>query len=204
MRPKLQAEGLKVSVVIATDVLPTDDNGNSGETESENFKNALQSLEGLPVWITIRLCTDDESVVEFNNNLDSQLELSTEILDDFIEEATEIHRHNKWLNYTLLIHRCREIGFHDRMFDFLYERKLTEEELHNFCMLILGKHRFNNIPEPSSDLKGFLSGIKPMLKREKKQWNPVKMATRPVIDYAKIRKTYGKKSKTHFRPHKKS
>jgi hypothetical protein len=46
------------------------------------FQTALQSLEGLPVWVVVRLCTNEHQVVEFYNNLDSQLELSLKVIDD--------------------------------------------------------------------------------------------------------------------------
>jgi len=194
MAPRLQAEGRKIAIIIATDGLPTDENGVGSEAESENFKNALRSLEGLPVWVTIRLCTDDQIVVNFYNYLDSQLELSIEVLDDFIEEAKEVNRHNKWFNYTLPLHRSREMGFHNRLFDFLDERKLTEGELCEFCLLILGKNKFNDVPDPSVDLDGFLAAIKQMLKKEKKQWNPMNKTTTAIIDKVKVKETYGKSS----------
>jgi hypothetical protein len=199
MSPQLQAEGRKISVIIATDGLPTNDKGIGGKLESENFKNALRTLEGLPVWITIRLCTDDESVIEYYNELDAELELSIEVLDDFIEEATEIYKHNKWLNYTLALHRCREMGFHDRIFDFLDERKLTVEELRIFCMLIFGKETLNNVPDPCLDLEGFLSSMKSTLKKEKNQWNPIMRTAKPVIDRARIRKAYRRRTRRQFR-----
>ena len=108
--PKLRQNGQKAVIVIATDGLPTETNVDGHEKNKELFVKAMRSLEGLPIWIVIRLCTDDEHVVNFYNDLDEQLELSLEVLDDFESEALEVYEHNKWLNYTLPIHRLREAG----------------------------------------------------------------------------------------------
>jgi len=110
LAPTLSNQGRRVAVVIATDGLPTNEYGISGRQANNEFTEALRSLENLPVWITIRLCTDEDAIVEFYNNIDSQLELSVEVLDDFIGEAKEVHDTNPWLNYTLPIHRMREMG----------------------------------------------------------------------------------------------
>lgn len=80
MLPELRSRGQKVAVVIATDGLPTDDQGYGGKAHQDQFVNALRTLEGLPVWLVIRLCTDEEDVVNFYNDLDQLLELSMEVL----------------------------------------------------------------------------------------------------------------------------
>ena len=58
--------------VIATD----------GESTDGDLADAMKPLEDLPVWVVIRLCTDEDSVVEYWNNIDSQLELDMDVLDD--------------------------------------------------------------------------------------------------------------------------
>ena len=54
MAPKLQRERKRVVLVIATDGLPTDDDGFIGDAVHEDFMSALRSLEGLPVWLVVR------------------------------------------------------------------------------------------------------------------------------------------------------
>jgi len=191
LAPQLNAEGRKIAIIIATDGLPTDERGYGGLSKQAEFTNALRSLEGLPVWIVIRLCTDEDDVVNFYNDLDSQLELSIEVLDDFIGEATEVHSFNRWLNYSLVLHRCREMGFQNRLFDLLDERKLTKTELREFCTLMLGKSQFDGVPDPELSFEKFGRAIATMVKKEEKQWNPMKKIPTPIIDMKKYADSEG-------------
>jgi hypothetical protein len=190
MSQDLENAGQRVVIVIATDGLPTDVWGFDGELQQQEFVESLRLLEGLPVWVVIRLCTDEDEVVNFYNDLDQQLELSMEVLDDFCGEALEIYEHNSWLNYALPLHRCREMGFHDRVFDLLDERTLTRTELRDFCLLLFGADQFDGVPDPSVDWKGFSHEVERMLKREKQQWNPVKKVLTPWIDMKKLNRQY--------------
>ena len=187
LTPRLNAEGRKVSIIIATDGLPTDEHGYGGSQRKTEFTAALRSLEGLPVWIVIRLCTDEEDVVEFYNDLDSQLELSLEVLDDFMGEAQEVYGCNKWINYSLPMHRCREMGFHHRLFDLLDERKFTKGELREFCHLMLGKNQFDGVIDPEEDFDKFSSQVQKMIQKEKKPWNPNKRHVTPIMDLDKYK-----------------
>lgn len=99
--------------------LPTDEEGGESEEVFQDFIAALRMLEGLPVWVVIRLCTNEKKVTEFYNQIDEVLEFNLEVLDDYLDEAKEVYRYNKWLNYALPMHRCRELGYHDRLFDLL-------------------------------------------------------------------------------------
>ena len=125
LQPQLLRDGTQVVVVLATDGTPTDSQGHATAAVQQQFRQALQSLQGLPVWLVIRLCTDDDDVVEYWNGLDEQLELNLEVLDDFAAEAAEVHQHNPWLNYALPLHRLREMGFYHRTWDLLDERRLS-------------------------------------------------------------------------------
>lgn len=191
LAPMLQQKGQKVAIVIATDGLPQEAGNSSREQNKNDFVRAMRSLEGLPVWIVIRLCTDDEAVVNFYNDLDEQLELSLEVLDDFESEALEVYEHNKWLNYGLPIHRLREFGFYDRVFDLIDERALTKSELRQFFILLFGEANFDSVPDPSIDWLGFVSDLERIMRLESPQWNPVKKRMMPWIDMHELNKRYG-------------
>eukprot|EP00980_Cylindrotheca_fusiformis_P022896 scaffold9896_cov74-Cylindrotheca_fusiformis.AAC.1 len=181
MAPTLRQLGKKVVIVIATDGLPTDERGYGGSNHNQEFVDALRMLEGLPVWVVVRLCTDDEDVVNFYNELDGQLELSIEVLDDFTGEAIEMTTANPWLNYTLPLHRLREFGFHARVFDMLDERTLTKSEVRDFCLLLFGRENFDGVSDPSLDWDSFAQDIARLLGMEAYQYDPVNKKVAPWI-----------------------
>lgn len=195
LEPQLRADGCRVAIILATDGLPTDERGYGGAAVQQQFLEALRGLEGLPVWVVVRLCTDEESVVEYYNDLDGQLELSLEVLDDFLEEAKEVHEQNPWLNYALPLHRLREMGYHHRIFDMMDERPFTHEELREFCTLMLvDQSPSDELPDPSADWDEFAGTVKKLLEKQKGQWNPIKQKVAPWIDMRKMEKLYSGKS----------
>lgn len=191
LEQKLRADGTKVVVVLATDGLPTNQRGISGPEIKREFVESLRALEGLPVWVVVRLCTDEDEVVKFWNSLDDQLELSLEVLDDFTAEAEEVYEHNQWLTYGLPLHRMREMGFHDRVFDLLDERKLVKDELHDFFRILFGDEKLDGVPDPETDWKGFYSRISKIVQEEGKTWNPRRKRLDPWVDLNRLKKDYG-------------
>ena len=51
---------------------------------------ALKQFEQLPVWVVVRLCTDIESMVQYWNQIDADVEVDMDVLDDVTGEAAEI------------------------------------------------------------------------------------------------------------------
>jgi hypothetical protein len=116
---ELKRNGQKAIVVIATD----------GESSDGEMASAMAPLKDLPVHVVIRMCTDDERIGTYWNNIDTQLELSMDILDDFAGEAAEVTNHNRWLVYGEQLHRLREWGIIIKEFDLLDESKLSSEQM---------------------------------------------------------------------------
>jgi len=191
MAPELRRLGKKVVIVIATDGLPTNELGFGGNAHNQEFVDALRMLEGLPVWVVVRLCTDDDSVVNFYNDLDGQLELSLEVLDDFCGEAAEVTGENPWLNYTLPLHRLREFGYHDRVFDMLDERPLLKSEIRDYCCLLFGRDNIDGMSDPSIDWDAFVQDVSRLLMMESRQYNPVTKRASPWINISRMNRIYG-------------
>lgn len=72
------------------------------------------------------------------------------------------------------MHRCRELGYHDRLFDLIDERPLTTGEVRGFCCLLFGIENENDLPDPAVDLKEFIKAVNARLEGERQQWNPIK------------------------------
>jgi hypothetical protein len=117
--PQLRAQQQTAVIVIITD----------GESSDGNMIDAMRPLQSLPVHIVVRVCTDDDKIVEYWNNIDNELELAMDILDDFEGEAHEIHEQNPWLVYGEPLHRLREWGITLKEFDLLDESKLSSEQM---------------------------------------------------------------------------
>ena len=91
----------------------------------------------------IRFCTDEQNLVKFYDELgekcDCEDSIDVDILDDFMNEAHQVHKHNKWLDYALPLHLCREMEFHEQTFDTLDGRTLTRGELIEFLSVLFGE-----------------------------------------------------------------
>ncbi len=126
MAPTLRARGQKACVMIATD----------GESSDGDIAAAMQPLKSLPCWVVVRLCTDQDSIVEYWNGVDSVLELDMDVLDDLKGEAEEVEEQNPWLTYAEPLHRIREFGIPLKELDLLDESKLTLDQFANFVSFL--------------------------------------------------------------------
>ena len=121
---QLRANRQKAAVIIATDGEPTDG----------NLFKAIKPLTQLPVSIIVRLCTDEQSIVDYWNKIDKDLELTLEVIDDYQSEAKEIHNYNPWLTYGYPMHELRGFGVYSKSFDLLDEQKLSSRQMIDVSM----------------------------------------------------------------------
>jgi ribosomal protein L40E len=128
--------GSRVCYVVFTDGTPNNDNKRFDWSKREfeasirelaNATGRLASLQKL--FVTINLCTDEDDVVQYYNQLDENLksELSgMDVLDDLESEAAEVQNAgNGFITYCNEIHVCRMAGCHNLKADALDENKLS-------------------------------------------------------------------------------
>lgn len=172
----LRANGQKAVIVIATD----------GESSDGDLLTAMRPLQSLPVWVVIKLCTDEDAVVNYWNNIDGQLELDIDVLDDFSAEASEVHENNKWLTYGLPLQRLREFGTTLKEIDLLDETKLTSEQIRSMVSVIFGGAK-DDYPHPEVDPAAFEKAVKVKIDNELQTWCPLKKRMLPWVRIEKIR-----------------
>eukprot|EP00595_Chromulina_sp_UTEXLB2642_P002381 CAMPEP_0196767484 /NCGR_PEP_ID=MMETSP1095-20130614/41684_1 /TAXON_ID=96789 ORGANISM="Chromulina nebulosa, Strain UTEXLB2642" /NCGR_SAMPLE_ID=MMETSP1095 /ASSEMBLY_ACC=CAM_ASM_000446 /LENGTH=289 /DNA_ID=CAMNT_0042135885 /DNA_START=578 /DNA_END=1447 /DNA_ORIENTATION=- len=183
---KLKQSNQKVAIIIATDGLATDG----------SVIEALRPLQKLPVWLVIRLCTNEPDVVNFWNNIDKELEIELDVIDDFVNESLEVKKLNPWIIYGEPLHRLREFGASMKVIDLLDEKILSNEQVRDVCTAILSDGKSIDIPHPEINFKEFIRITK--LYNNKKTLCPNTCKMKPWIDIEKIKHIYGTKQYSPF------
>eukprot|EP00928_Gymnodinium_smaydae_P043533 TRINITY_DN29145_c0_g1_i1.p1 TRINITY_DN29145_c0_g1~~TRINITY_DN29145_c0_g1_i1.p1 ORF type:complete len:416 (-),score=48.55 TRINITY_DN29145_c0_g1_i1:442-1647(-) len=142
LRRRLQEQvtpGKRILFSIMTDGLPTSPNcGKTYDKDKTQFVNELRRLTAeFNLFVVIRLATDEDAVVDYYNKIDEEMELPLDILDDLKGEADEVREcGNGWFVYTPLLHRLREGGLFENIFDLLDERALKTPEIAKLMELL--------------------------------------------------------------------
>lgn len=147
----LRSRNQKVAVIIATD----------GEASDGDVTEALRPLQRLPVWLVLRLCTNEQKVVDYWNSIDQELELEVDCLDDLVSDAKEVvQKGNGWLCYGEALHRLREFGACVKEFDLIDEKTLNSEQARLIISYVLFNGDVSKVPHPEMDWQGFISTVK--------------------------------------------
>mmetsp|Transcript_25800 Transcript_25800/g.68958 ORF Transcript_25800/g.68958 Transcript_25800/m.68958 type:complete len:352 (-) Transcript_25800:125-1180(-) len=173
----LRAAGQRHVVIIASDGVSTDG----------DIAEALRPLQNLPVWLVVRLCTDEESVAAYWNKVDEELELDLDVLDDLSGEAKEVVGFSPWLTYGLPLHRLREWGCMNKVFDLLDEKALSPSEMRELLVMLLGEQ---DLPHPEADYRGFQKATEQALAKMPTVYDPVRKQRQPWVDMKRLRRKY--------------
>lgn len=171
----LESQGKKACLVIFTD----------GEATDGDLFETMQPLHDLPVWIVVRLCTDDPNIVDFWNRIDKEFEKQIDVLDDFFGETEEVQKFNSWLTYGDALHQFREFGVAIRDLDRLDEELLTVDQIKSFCAYIFGGSP-DSFPHPLADWNGFRAKIEECNNTVDAPWSLLHKARRPWISLSEI------------------
>ena len=178
MEQSLIAHRQRVSLIIATD----------GESSDGNIAEVLKPLEFLKCDVIIRLCTDQDSIVDYWNNIDSDLELSIDVLDDIFGEAKEVERVNPWLNYCAPLHRFRESGILLQEFDMLDEGALSTDQMKNFLAILFNRQDY---PMPQLHWKQFESAVTQDVDNSLRYFSAnLKVQNKKIISVTTLRRMY--------------
>lgn len=180
--------GRRIMLSIVTDGIPTTPDGKSHD--KDGFVTELREFaDALDAFIVIRLATDDKETVDFYNRIDAELELPLDILDDLQGEAKEVHDSgNGWFVYTPLIHRVREGGTMEKLFDLLDERPFTTVEIAAFLELLLRGPHDEPFPRTS---KLLLSAVERALPRASLVYDESLRKMVPPVDLTRLKVALG-------------
>jgi hypothetical protein len=177
MAPQLKANGQKAGITIFTD----------GSASDGDVRAALRMLENEPCWVVIRLCTNEDDVGDYWDNVDKSIELQMDVLDDITGEAMEIYKTNPWLTYGEVMHRLREGACRVKIFDKLDESVLAKAEIYQAMPIILGGKE-DDFPHPEVDMKGFIAAITTKQNQmvQSHTWDPLAKRMEPWIKTKKL------------------
>lgn len=142
LRHRLEGEMVdrrRIILTIVTDGLPTRENYYCVVDDSLAFTQELCAFtSSFNCSIVIRLATDDLATVNYYNRIREEHGLPLDILDDLHGEAKQVlGSGNGWFAYSPLVHRIREGGIMEKLFDLLDERPLRVHEIATFLEFLL-------------------------------------------------------------------
>ena len=180
----MEAE-LTASNKIALLIIITD-----GESTDGNVSDMLKPLEGLPLQIIIRMCTDEMEVSEYWHNINASLDLDMRVLDDVEAEAVEVVSNNPWLTYGEPLHRAREFGVQLGAIDVLEERQLSKVEIKSVAEVLLAAPGSDQapLPDPEADWETFVQSVATAQHDLPLVYCPVNKQQRSWINVLELRK----------------
>ena len=184
MEEMLRNNNQRAAVIIATD----------GEASDGDVAAALKPLENLPAILVLRLCTNDERLLNYWNAVDSNLEVEVDVLDDLCSEADEAQTANPWLTYPEYLHKMREFGSSSKELDLLDESLLSTEHMRAVVCNLLFDGKKSNTPNPDEDFDAFAREVRQKMDQNITRSQTFDMVSKRYCDLIKMDKLRAKYS----------
>jgi hypothetical protein len=145
--------------------------------------------------VTINLTTDDGSVLDYFNSLDTSLGARTselegtrfDVIDDVVAESREVARAgNRFLNYCLPVHACRMAGCNSPVADELDERVLPPHYVAKLCREAVGGLPPDTPHFSEAGGEAYVAAVRSKLATMPEFWDPVGLRRRPLVDVAAL------------------
>jgi len=185
--------GSQFVVVVATDGLPTcPGSGVPSQEAQQEVTEVLRKLTAeLPVFMVVRLTTDEDAVVQYYNRIDEEEELPLEVIDDIESEAREVAGNgNGWLTYSPQLHMIREGGTFLKLLDALDERALCAPEVQSLAASLLEHHEENAQLAYLIPVELFKLACK-QLRRLPLVYDPISKRMMPCLQQRHLRRALG-------------
>ena len=178
MEETLRDNNQRAAVIIATD----------GEASDGDVAAALKPLENLPAILVLRLCTNDERLLNYWNAVDSNLEVEVDVLDDLCSEADEAQTANPWLTYPEYLHKMREFGSSLKELDLLDESLLSSEHMRTVVCNLLFDGEKKETPNPDEDFDAFFRKVRQKMDQSGKRKQIFDMVSKKYCELIKMEK----------------
>jgi hypothetical protein len=189
MAAKLEEQRRRVVISICTDSIPTDTDGIESPEMVEAFMLTLQQIMIYPVSAVIRLLTDEVRVVQFYENMSRRTNSRLkQVVDDYLSECKQVHKHNPWLHYGYPLHLCREQGIQIPILEALSRQTLSGPEARTAVTII-----FNQIEaqEQMSYIE-FRKQVAAWNKEVGMSWSPVRKRFVPWVFLKQLDRLYSR------------
>ena len=106
------------------------------ESTDGNIAGILKGLEGLPIRIVIRVCSEENQIIDYWHSISAQLDLDVDIISHVKTEAMVMIENNTWLTYAEPLHCLREFGIAVPAITNLNVRQLSMHELWSLAIVL--------------------------------------------------------------------
>ena len=186
---RIYLENLLEDVPISYNLI-TDGEPNNKITFEATLKNLCKDYQ---IFMVINLCTDNENIINYYNELDKSIGneiCGLDVIDDLEGELQEIKNvGNDWFVYSFQLHLCRMSGCYSIIADLMDEGKYTKPQVLQLVKELLKIKNNDNLDNNIKNPTIYLGEIAECLKSQPRVFNFTTKKMEPPIDILKLKYT---------------